>query len=437
METSTVVQLALILVLILCNAFFAASEIAIVTVRKTRIKQLIEEQKSTSAMAVLRLSDNPSRFLATIQVGVTLTGFFASAIGAISAVAILSDLLARVPIFPIAQASAPLSVAIVTLFIAFFTLVFGELVPKNLAVTYAERVSLSVAHPVEFIAVLLTPLVAFLTFTTNAILAAFGSSERAQMPEMTEAEIRSIIEAGEEEGIVEPMEYKMIESVFDFGDTIVREIMVPRIDIVALPKDSTIDDALAVFLRAGFSRLPVYDGTLDNIVGTLHAKDTLKYFGGQLKGPTIDAITRPVLFIPETKKVNELLRELQHRRTHMAIVVDEYGGTAGLVTLEDILEEIVGEIHDEYDTLEKQVEQMAPNEAIVTGKVTLDQLNDALGLTLEGHGEYDTVGGLIYARLGRIPNPGDQVIVDNITFNVLAVQGRRIRHVRVVKSEPE
>ncbi len=434
MQGGTTVQLALILILILFNAFFAGSEIAIVSVRKTRIKELIEEQKNTAAMAVLRLTDNPSRFLATIQIGVTLTGFFASAIGAISLVGILQDYLTAVPVPLVAQAAGPISLGIVTLSVAFFTLVFGELVPKNLAVTYAENVSLLVARPIEWAAKLFMPLVAFLTFTTNLILAALGSKERAQIPEMSEAEIRSIIEAGEEEGIVEPMEYQMIESVFDFGDTVVREIMVPRIDIVAIPKHTSVDDALAVFLRAGFSRLPVYDGSLDNIVGTVYAKDMLKHFGGQLKLETIDAITRPVLFVPETKKVSELLRELQHRRTHMAIIVDEYGGTSGLVTLEDIIEEIVGEIHDEYDTMETEVEQVAPNEVIVTGKVTLDQLNDALDLKLEGHGEYDTVGGLIYSHLGRIANPGDQVIVDGVTSTVIAVQGRRIRHVRVVKS---
>jgi CBS domain containing-hemolysin-like protein len=250
---------------------------------------------------------------------------------------------------------------------------------------------------------------------------------------MSEAEIRSIIEAGEEEGIVEPMEYEMIESVFDFGDTIVREIMVPRIDIVAVSRQSSIDDAIAVFLRKGLSRVPVYESSLDNIVGTLFAKDMLKYCGGQMKDQTVNAMIRPVPFVPETKLISELLKELQHRRTHMAIVVDEYGGTAGLVTLEDIVEEIVGEIHDEYEAVEKEIEQVGPNEVIVTGKVTLDQLNDALDLALDSGGEYDTVGGLIYNNLGRIPNPGDEVLVDGIVFHVISVHGRRIRQVRVVK----
>ncbi|MBI2954749.1 MAG: HlyC/CorC family transporter [Chloroflexi bacterium] len=434
-DSNLAIQVALVVIFIILNAFFAASEIAIISVRKTRIKQLAEEQKHSGAQAVLRLTENPSRFLATIQVGVTLAGFFASAIGAISAVAMVDSLLSVLPIPVIAQASGPVAVALVTLSVAFFTLVFGELVPKNLAVTYAERIAFLVARPIEFLALLLTPLVALLTLVTNLILAGLGSKETAQMPEMTEDEIRSIIEAGEEGGVVEPMELKMIQGVFDFGDTVVREIMVPRIDIIAIPKQATIEDALDVFLQAGFTRMPVYDRTLDNIVGTLHAKDFLKHFGGRVRAETVDALMRPAFFVPETKKVSELFTELQHRRTHMAVVVDEYGGTAGLVTLEDMVEEIVGEIHDEYDTMERQIEPIGPNEVVTSGKVTLDELNDVLDLALSGEGEYDTVGGLIYAKLGRIPSPGDRVAVDGVTLTVLAVQGRRIRHVRVVKEE--
>lgn len=435
MSGNIIIELALIVVLILFNAFFAAAEIAVVSMRKTRIRQLAEEEKNPGAKAVARLSDNPSRFLATIQVGVTLSGFFASAIGAISAVVIVQELLIQAPIPLVTSAAGPIAVALVTLAVAFFTLLFGELIPKNLAVTYAETVALFVARPIEWFSVLFLPFVAILTRITDVILVVLGSKERAQLPEMSEDEIRSIIEAGEEEGIVEPMELRMIEGVFDFGDTIVREIMVPRIDIVAAPKGASIDDALNIFLQAGFTRLPVYDHNLDNIVGILHAKDLLKHFGGRIKVETIETIMRPPFFVPETKKVSELFGELQHRRTHMAIVIDEYGGTAGLVTLEDMVEEIVGEIHDEYDTMERQIERVGTNEVIVTGKVTLDELNDALDLSLEGKGEYDTVAGLIYAELGRIPNPGDRVTIGDVTFTVLAVQGRRIRHMRVVKRE--
>jgi magnesium and cobalt exporter, CNNM family len=394
---------------------------------------LAEDEKNGGARAALRLSENPGRFLATIQVGVTLAGFFASAVGAISSVAILENMLSQVTFTPVATASGPLAVAIVTLAVAFLTLLFGELVPKNLAVANTERIALTVARPIELVAMMLTPLVSFLTWATNLVLRLLGSKERAQMPEMTEGEIRSILEAGEEEGVVEPLEFKMIESVFDFGDTVVREIMIPRIDIRAVSTETSVQDALGLFVKGGFSRLPVFEENLDNIVGVLHAKDLLPYFGGQVKADSVSPLMRPAYFVPETKKVDELLTEMQHRRTHIAIVVDEYSGTAGLVTLEDILEEIVGEIHDEYDTIEREIDQVTANEVVVTGKVNLDQLNEILDLNLSGEGEYDTVAGLIYANLGRIPNPGDRVDVDGVVFTVLAVQGRRIRHVRVVK----
>ncbi|MCL5959546.1 MAG: hemolysin family protein [Chloroflexi bacterium] len=433
MESIILIQFAIIVALVLFNAFFAASEIAIVSARKTRIKQLAEEKHHSGALAVLRLTDNPSRFLATIQVGVTLASFFASAVSAVTAVGMLEQLLQGVPVAFVSHAAAPIALAVVTLSIAFFTLIFGELIPKNLAVNYAESIALAVARPIEWTAVFFTPVVAVLVATTNFILYLLGSKERAKMPEMTEDEIRSIIEAGEEEGVVEPMELRMIQGVFDFGDMVVREVMVPRIDIVAVEKDSAIDESVRLFLQAGYSRVPVYDGSLDNIVGVLYAKDLLRYFGGLVEAESVTPLMRPVYFVPESKKVSELFTELQRGRRHLAIVVDEYGGTAGLVTLEDLLEEIVGEIHDEYDTMETQTVITGPGEAVVTGKVSLGDLNDILDLDLKSEGEYDTVGGLIYSKLGRIPNPGDKVVVDGTDLTVLSIQGRRIRQVRVVR----
>ncbi|MBI4320759.1 MAG: HlyC/CorC family transporter [Chloroflexi bacterium] len=426
-------QLSLIAILIIINAFFAASEIAIVSVRKTRIRQLAEDGRNPSAWALLRLSDNPGRFLATIQVGVTLAGFFASAVGAVSAVGLLQEVLSAIPL--VAEASGLLALAIVTILVAFATLIFGELVPKNLAVTYAERIAIAVARPIDWFASAMTPVVLLLTFTTNSILRLLGSTEKAQIPEVTEDEIRSLVDAGEQEGIVEPIERKMIQGVFDFADTLVREVMVPRVDIVALPKDATPGAALDVFLSAGYSRVPIFDGSLDNIIGILFAKDLLKHYGGFVSITTIVELARPASFVPETKKVSELFSELQHSRVHMAVVVDEYGGTAGIVTLEDLLEEIVGEIHDEYETVEKHLEITNRGEVIASGKTSLDELNEALKLRLEGRGEYETLGGLIYAHLGRIPSPGDTVVIDGLFVTILSVWGRRIRQVRIVREK--
>ncbi len=411
MNVSLYVQLIFVAVLIVINAFFAASEIAIVSVRRTRLRQLAEEGKHPSAWAVLRLADNPSRFLATIQVGITLAGFFASAIGAVSAVGLLQGVLSEIPLPLVAEASGPLALGLVTVVVAFVTLIFGELVPKNLAVAYAESISLVVARPIEWTATVFAPVIALLTFTTNLILHLLGSKERAQMPEVTQDEIRSLIEAGEEEGVVEPIERRMIQGVFDFGETVVREVMVPRVDIVALRSDTTVQEALDVVLKAGYSRVPIYEGSLDNVIGILYAKDLLKHFGGALTVRNISEVARPAFFVPETKKVSELFAELQHSHMHIAIAVDE------------------------YETVERRLEIVDPSEVLASGKATLDELNEALGLRLEGHGEYDSVGGLIYSVLGRIPNPGDQVVFDDLTFIVLSVWGRRIRQVRVVRNE--
>jgi len=423
-------------VLILINAFLAASEIAIVSVRKTRVKQLAEEQEHPAAKAVLRLTENPSRFLATVQVGVTVAGLFASAVGAISAVALLSSALRQVPVGFVAGQSDAISFIVVTLTIAFFTLVFGELVPKSLAIQSADRIALAVARPIELLSRLLGPVVAVLTFSTNIVLALFGSGERARLPSVTESEIRSIVDAAAEEGVVEPSERDMIEGIFDFGDLRVREVMVPRVDIVALEKDTPLNEVVQLFLERGYSRMPVYEDNIDNVIGILHAKDLIRYLGNGEKALTLGDLMRPAIFVPETKKVDELLREFRQSRNHMAIVVDEYGGTAGLVTLENLVEEIVGDIQDEYGEPErKEIEMVGEDEAIVNARVTLDEVNQALTLDLQEEG-VDTIGGLVYTRLGRMPVVDDRVELPEATITVLSVTGRRIDWLRIRKHEP-
>lgn len=434
MTTEVLVQVGVIALLILINAFLAGSEIAIVSVRKSRIRQLAEEGVR-AARTVLRVAENSSRFLATIQVGVTLAGFFASAVGAIALVIPLSDLLRATPIAAVSASADALALVVVTLLISFVTLVFGELVPKNLAIHYAEGISLRVARPIEALAALTMPLVAVLTFATNLVLRLFGVRERAMLPHVTEDEIISMVDAGEEEGVIHPFEGQMIRGVFDFGDTVVREVMVPRIDMVALEKDTPIEEALATFLRVGFSRLPVYEDSIDNVVGVLYAKDLLRYFHDEPRPEDIVALARPPVFVPETKRVSELFRELQQSRTQLAIVVDEYGGTAGLVTMEDMLEEIVGEIRDEYDLEEVRLDVLGPNEVLANGLVSVGDLADALDIRLEVE-DVDTVAGLVYSRLGRIPVAGDTVQVEDLTLTVEAVSGRRIRKVRVKRQPP-
>ncbi len=434
LTTELLTQIGIIALLIVVNAFFAGSEIAIVSVRKSRIRQLAEEGVR-AAKTVLRVAENSSRFLATIQVGVTLAGFFASAVGAVALVAPTSDALRKVPFEPIAASADAVALVLVTMLISYVTLVLGELVPKNLAIHSAEGIALRVARPIELLGALAMPLVSLLTLSTNAVLRLFGVRERAMIPHVTEDEIISMVDAGEEEGVIPTFEGQMIRGVFDFGDLVVREIMVPRIDMVALEKDTPVQEALETFLRVGFSRVPVYEGSVDNVVGILYAKDLLRYFCEQPQVGGISALARPPVFVPETKRVSELFRELQQSRTQLAIVVDEYGGTAGLVTMEDMLEEIVGEIRDEYDLEESRLDVLGPNEVLASGLVSISDLADALATRLEVEG-VDTVAGLVYARLGRIPVPGDAVKVDDLTITVEAVSGRRIRQVRVVKQSP-
>lgn len=432
---SVLTQLVVIVLLIFGNAFFAASEIAIVSVRKSRIKQLAEEG-SKPAQAVMRLTENSSRFLATIQIGVTLAGFFASAVGAASLAQVLAGALRASGIDFLVQGADAIALFVVTILIAYVTLILGELAPKNIALRNAEGFSLFAARPIEFLASITGPIVSLLTFSTNLVVRLFGVRERASMQTVTQEEILSMVDVGQQEGTIEPYEKQMIHGIFDIGDTLVREVMVPRIDMVALPQDTPVEEALDTFLRLGFSRLPIYEESIDNITGILYAKDLLRYFGGRARPDGIASLARPPIFVPETKRVSELFLELQQTRTQLVIVVEEYGGTAGLVTMEDLLEEIVGEIRDEYDIEESRIDVIGPNEVRANGLVSLADLGDVLGYRLEPEADVDTVAGLVYSTLGRIPLPGDKVEVGELTITVETVTRRRIRQVHVVRHGP-
>lgn len=436
MENQTILlDLALIVVLILVNAFFAASEIAIVSVRKSRVRQLAEDGDK-SAEAVLRLSEEPSKFLAATQIGVTIAGFFASAVGAITAVAYLASVLRLVPVGFISSGSEPIAFIIVTLLIAFATLVIGELVPKNIALQHSERLALALIRPIEALAWIISPAIWLLSATTNGVLALLRVPAKAKVPSISADEIRAMVEAGEEEGVFEESEADMIQGVFDFGEGRAREVMVPRVDIKAIEKGESVQEALSVFLRYGHSRVPVYDGSLDNIIGVLYAKDLLRYFATGQKEASLVALMRKATFVPESKRLDELFQELQRSKRHIAIVVDEYGGTAGLVTLEDLLEEIVGEIQDEYDVEEIQVEVLSPTEVIASGLAPLSDINEVLSLDLEVE-DVDTVGGLVYTMLGRMPTVGDTIDLPDVELEVVAVQGRRVKQVRLLRKQGE
>jgi len=441
----------LILGLILLNAFFAASEIAIVTIRKTRVRQLAEEGHG-SFRSVLRLTENTGRFLATIQIGVTLTSFFASAFGAVSLVKLFEGWLKAVPFDFIVQAAPTLAFILVTILIAFLSLIFGELVPKTLALEAAESIALAVARPIELLAKITGPLVAALTFITNFWVRLLGGHRKATLSSVSEEEIVSMVETGEEEGVLEKQKSEILSRVFDFGDRQVREIMIPRVDVTMLDATMRVEEAAHQMSHLAYSRYPVHaSGSREQIVGVAYAKDVLKYLSEKQLDVPLGQIVRPPYFVPESKRVGDLLTELQNSRVQMTLVMDEYGGLAGLVTLEDCLEEIVGDIQDEHDLEESRIKPTDTGDYLVDGATGLNELNETLDLRLQAE-EVDTIGGLVLKLLGRIAVTGDRVSVvesrqvndpenpnsDNtttmnttITIKVERVEGLRIRQVRI------
>lgn len=434
------IELAAIVVLILLNALFAAAEIAIVSVRRSRLRHLAEEERDRAAITVQRLLEQPGRFLATIQIAVTLSGFFASAMGAVSLVVVMTAWLSSQPVPWIAYNAYGIAFVLVTLFISFVTLVFGELVPKNLAITNAESVALRLARPVELVARIAAPVIWILTASTNLVLRLTGNPERARVNPITEEEIMAMVASGEEDGVVEPTERKLIDEVFEFGDTLAEEVMVPRVDVRALPKEATLAQARQAVVETGHTRLPIYDGDLDNIIGVVHAKDVLHALPPQATPEQTDrpvtTIMRRAYHVPSSKRTAELLPELQRQQLHLAVVVDEYGGTAGIVTLDNLLEEIVGPIRDEYDAREEpEIQVVGVGEAMVIGGADLEDVGAAVGVDLETEG-VDTIGGLVYARLGRIPNEGDKVDLPDAEVEVVSMRGRRVWKARVIRKLP-
>ena len=435
-------DLAIVILLIVASGFFAASELALITVKRHRITQLSTEG-NRAARAVERLIADPSRFLATIQVALTFLGFLASAVGAVSFSGAFAELIRLVPWQPLREAAATIAFLLTTLLIALASIVIGELAPKTLALSFTERFALGVARPIAFMERVLSPFVWFVTLVSGLLVRAFGGKERPQPGYLSTEELKLLVETGSEQGSIEEEEKEMIHGVIELAETKVHEVMVPRIGIRAVEVNDPLDETLDMVIRAGHSRVPVYEESLDNIIGILYAKDLLPYLkrNGKREGAIdIRALVRPAVYVPETKAVDELLREMQVAKRHLAIVVDEYGGTAGLVTIEDIVEEIVGEIQDEYDVEESLVEPIPDDEQIafrLDGRVSMDDLRDLFDLSDEEEEDeeaYDTVGGLIIHRVGRIPLPGAEITFHDITLRVEAADSRRVS--KVIASRP-
>ncbi len=437
-------DLLVVVILILVGGFFAASEIALITVKRHRLTQLADEGNG-AARTARRLTEDPGRFLATIQIAITFLGFLAGATGAAAFADPFGDFLADLPFFALsAETADTIAFVIVTLVIALASIVIGELVPKTLALNFPERFALLVARPIGFLQTLLSPIVWFVSRLSAILVRLLGGRERPQGGYLSTEELKILVETGSQEGSIEEEEKEMIHGVIELGDKVVHEVMVPRIGIRAVNVDDPLDEVLDMIVRAGHSRLPVFEDNLDNIVGILYAKDLLPYLkasaGGN--GPiNIREIVRPPVYVPESKPVDDLLHEMQAQKRHIAIVVDEYGGTAGLVTMEDVVEEIVGEIQDEYDSEESSVEEISTDGEIafrLDGRVSMDDVRDLFDLSDEDEPDeeqYDTIGGFVVHRIGRIPLPGTETpFRDDVRIVVEAAEPRRVA--RVVASRP-
>jgi len=420
----------LILLLILANGFFAASEIAMVAMRKSRIDSLLERGLS-SAAAVARLKNDPDRFLATVQIGVTLVGSFASALGGAAAIGFVEPLISELPIPGVSRWSEAIALLVVVLPIAYLSLVLGELVPKSLALRFSEPIACAVARPIELLARVSSPFVRILTASSNMVLRAFGGKDTEHASFISVDEVNSLIREGTAKGIFNETERELIHSVFEFTDTPVKAVMKPRTEIHAVEAHASFAEVAKDFVDSGFSRIPVYEGDLDKIIGILYNKDVFKALQERSDFRVRDHL-HPAFFVPSTLPTSELLKQLQRRRLAMALVVNEFGEVEGLVTLEDLVEEIVGEIRDEYDREERgPVEKLPDGSMIIEGSALLKDLKTDYSLPFEESPDYHTLAGFMLARLKRIPRGGEWVENDGYKLTIVDMEGRRIVKIKL------
>jgi CBS domain containing-hemolysin-like protein len=413
-------ELLAVAVIILLNAFFVAGEYALVTARKTRIQELVQ-QGNRRARAVLKIVADPPRFIAAMQLGVTATSLAIGAVGEQALAKALDPVLASVIAF-----------ALAFLIITFLHVVIGELVPKGIALGHAETTALAVSAPVRGFFVLFKPLIWVLQRSTEVILRALGlQPPGGEMEVYTEAELKMLLSRSTEEGELERQEQEMLYKVFDFADKEVSAVMVPRPEVVALSVELPPEEALAAVIESPYTRYPVYRGAIDEVVGVLHVRDLFSALVDRgIAGVQLEQLLRPAHIVPETKDLAALLTEFRRTNQHLAIVVDEYGELEGIVTLEDLLEEIVGEIEDEFDLPDESIEQLEDGRMRVHGTFPIDDFNEQFGQSLPIE-DYHTIGGFVFGLLGHAPEPGDEVEHDGCRFKVLEVEGSRIERLEV------
>jgi putative hemolysin len=429
-------EAALIFVLILANGFFAASEIAMIATRKSRIDALLEKGVK-SAAAVARLKNDPDRFLATVQIGITIVGSLASAIGGAAAIGSLKPFIESLPLPYVARWGEPLAILLVVMPIAYLSLVLGELVPKSLALRYSERIACVVAPPIDFLSRVSSFLVRTLTASSNAVLWFFGGKEKNEgVSFITVEEVKSLIQEGAAKGIFNETEKELIHSVFEFADTPVKAVMIPRPEIHAIEVHASLAEVAKSFVDSGFSRIPVYEGELDRIIGILYNKDVFKALQEKSDFRIRDHL-HPAFFVPSSLPISELLKQLQRRRLAIALVVNEFGEVEGLASLEDLLEEIVGEIRDEYDREERgPVEHLPDGSMVIQGSTLLKDLKSDYGLPFEESPDYLTLAGFVLAQLKRIPRGGERVEYNGYRLTIVDMEGRRIVRVKLEETKP-
>jgi putative hemolysin len=422
----------LIVALIFANGFFAASEIAMIAMRKSRIDALLDKGIK-SAAAVARLKEDPDRFLATVQIGVTVISSFASALGGAAAIGFLKPQIAALPAPFFARWAEIIALTIVVLPISYLSLVLGELVPKSLALRFSEPIACFVARPIEFLARVSSVFVKLLTASSNLVLRLFGGKDAGGASFISVDEVKSLIREGAARGIFNETEKELIHSVFEFTDTPVKAVMKPRTEIHAIDVHASLNEVAKSFVDSGFSRIPVYEGDLDKMIGILYNKDVFKALQEKSDFRIRDHL-HPAFFAPSTLPISELLKQLQRRHLAMALVVNEFGEIEGLATLEDLVEEIVGEIRDEYDREERgPVERLPDGSMVIQGSALLKDLKADFDLPFDESPDYHTLAGFMLAKLKRIPRGGEQVEENGYKLTIVDMEGRRIVKIKLEK----
>lgn len=425
-------QIIVLGILILFNAYFAATEIAFISLNDAKIERDAKDGNK-KAKQILNMLKSPSKFLATIQIGITIAGFLSSAFASDAFADKLAPILNNwIPAISL-DIWRTISIIIITMILSFFTLVFGELVPKRLAMKYYEKISYATIGVIRAISVITAPFVKLLTATTNMVSKIFGVGETEEEV-VTEEEIKMMIAEGEEKGTIEKGEQQLLNNVFEFNDIIVSEVMTPRTDMYAIDINDNIEELLEQIDEYKYSRIPVYEESIDDIKGILFVKDILKLLKNKEK-IDIKKIMREPYFVPESKDIDELFKEMQQNKVQMAIVIDEYGGTAGLITMEDIIEELVGNIFDEYDEEEIDVKKIDDNTYIVSGLLTSYELKKIFEVELP-EGDYETLSGYLLDKLGRIPDENEHPVIEDeeLTYKVEEMEDKRIKYVKVCRN---